>query len=129
MVKVIIFYLICCISLISLCLIVDGLNDIFILQMMIWAIIIIISPINTLCAGLLYISNINKTILSNVFYSVIYSIAPFVIFIVLNLSHINIELEHFVLLFIFQNIIIIYFGKKKKINEFLKKHIKGTKYK
>ena len=129
MVKVIIFYLICCISLISLCLIVDGLNDIFILQMMIWAIIIIISPINTLCAGLLYISNINKTILSNVFYSVIYSIAPFVIFIVLNLSHINIELEHFVLLFIFQNIIIIYFGNKKKINEFFKKHIKGTKYK
>ena len=129
MVKVIIFYVICCISLISLCLIVDGLNDIFILQMMIWAIIIIISPINTLCAGLLYISNINKTILSNVFYSVIYSIAPFVIFIVLNLSHINIELEHFVLLFILQNIIIIYFGKKKKINEFFKKHIKGTKYK
>ena len=71
MVKVIIFYLICCISLISLYLIVDGLNDIFILQMMICVIIIIISPINTLCAGLLYISNINKTILSNVFYSVI----------------------------------------------------------
>ncbi len=127
MVKVIIFYLICCISLISLCLIVDGLNDIFILQMMIWAIIIIISPINTLCAGLLYISNINKTILSNVFYSVIYSIAPFVIFIVLNLSHINIELEHFVLLFILQNILIIYFSKKKKINDFFRKHIKGTK--
>lgn len=127
MVKVIIFYVICCISLISLCLIVDGLNDIFILQMMIWAIIIIISPINTLCAGLLYISNINKTILSNVFYSVIYSIAPFVIFIVLNLSHINIELEHFVLLFILQNILIIYFSKKKKINDFFRKHIKGTK--
>ena len=127
MVKVIIFYLICCISLISLCLIVDGLNDIFILQMMIWAIIIIISPINTLCAGLLYISNINKTILSNVFYSVIYSIAPFVIFIVLNLSHINIELEHFVLLFILQNILIIYFSKKKIINDFFRKHIKGTK--
>ena len=79
--KVILFYLLCCFSITLLCLVYgldfDNVNFKFMFQLTLFATCAIYAPIITISASILYHTNINKAILSNKWYSIIYCILLF----------------------------------------------------
>lgn len=122
--KILLFYLLCCLSiccfdLILICSAFDhcdiesqdfkfGFNITMLANCAIYA------PVFTISAGLLYYTKVNKAIISNKCYSVLYCILPFLFHKILDIFcayydiHIGYDLEFIILIvFIIQNVIII----------------------
>lgn len=122
--KIIFFYLLCCLSICCFDIILIWLAldhcDIespdfkFGFNVMVLANCAIYAPIFTISASILYYTKVNKAILSNKWYSVLYCILPFLCYKILDLFciycgiHIGYDLEYSIpIVFIIQNVIII----------------------
>lgn len=129
--KVIFFYLLCCFSVccFDIILIYLALDNCdlespdfkFGFNVMMLANCAIYAPIFTISASLLYYTKVNRSILSNKYYSVLYCILPFLCYNILDVVciyydiHIGYDLSYSIfIVFIIQNAIIIL---KKCINK------------
>lgn len=117
--KIIIFYLLSCLSIILIWLAIDD-YDIesrdfkFGFNVMMLVICVVYAPICTISASILYYSKVNKVILSNKWLCVLYCIFPFLCYKVLEIVCIyaGIKIDHRLeysipIVFIIQNVIII----------------------
>ena len=117
--KIVIFYLLCCLSIILIWLSIDD-YDIDSKDFKFGFIFLIITtcavyaPIYTISAVILYYSKVNKAILSNKWLGVLYCIFPFLCFKIFDTIcfytgfKIGYELEYIIpIVFIIQNVIII----------------------
>jgi uncharacterized membrane protein YqjE len=115
MTKIVTFYLLCCLSIILIWLTTDD-YDIeskdfkFGFNVLVLATCTVYAPIYTISACLLYYSKVNKAILSDKWFCILYCIFPFLCFKILDIIGIwnDYRLEYSILIvFIIQNVIII----------------------
>ena len=122
--KIILFYILCCLTICCFDIImmwfaldhcdIDCPDFKFGFNVMMLANCAIYAPIFTLSACILYYTNINKGILSNKLYSILYCILPFLCFKILDIVcnyydiHIYYDLAYSIpMVFVIQNVIII----------------------
>ena len=129
--KIILFYFLCCLTICCfdiflICLASDQ-SDIgspdfnFGFNVMVLANCAIYAPIFTISASLLYYTKINKTIISNKWYSVLYCISPFLCYKILDVIciyydiHIGYDLAYIIfIVFVIQNMTLIMLKYKSK---------------
>lgn len=133
--KIVIFYLLSCISIILIWIATDD-CDIeskdfkFGFNILVLVACAVYSPIVTISASILYYTKVNKAVLSNKWLGVLYCIFPFLCYKILDLVciyagiKIGHRLEYSIpIVFIIQNVIIIIF----KLHKFLKSPSKRSK--
>lgn len=128
--KILFFYLLCCLSIccfdiILICLASDHFDiespDFkFGFSVMLLAIFALYAPIFTVSASILYYTNVNKAILLNKWYSVLYCILPFLCYKIIEVVcvflgiKVDYRLEYSLpIVFVIQNVIIIILKYKK----------------
>lgn len=125
--KIVIFYLLSCLSIILIWLAVDSYdiesNDFkFGFNVLVLVTCVVYAPIYTISACILYYSKVNKAILSNKWLSFLYCIFPFLCFKILDIIGIYLginfghKLEYIIpIVFIIQNVMIV-------INKWVNEH-------